>query len=509
MQAAPVESLQPTEADVALLLERLSDPWWRITNLYWIVDEDGHELQFIPNDEQRDLYSSIGYWNLILKARQLGFTTLLTIMALDQVLFVRNFTAAIIAHRLPDAEKIFRNKVLFAYRRLPEAIRERIPVKKETTSELVFANGSSISVSTSARSGTVQWLHVSEFGSVCARFPEKAREIVTGSFNAVPRDGLIFIESTAEGQAGYFYDYCMAALRAREEERKPARGQWKLHFYPWHTKASYALDDESVQVEPELIRYFEGLERDRGITLTMAQKRWYSIKSAVMGDDMKREFPSYPQEAFEQAIKGAIYANQMAWMRTNNRITNVPHDPKIPVNTFWDLGINDTTAIWLHQRVGQENRFIGYYQNSSEGLAHYVKWLQERPMMVWGQHYLPHDADARMLTEHGETRREILQRLGLKDMVVVKRIDEITTGIDMTRSALPTCWIDRVACAEGIRALDSYQYEWNEETGAFRKQPLHNWASNGADAIRQFAQGYVPSTGSPGTFRRHRDNWRA
>lgn len=436
-------------------------------------------------------------------------TTLLCIMALDQCLFVPNFNASIIAHNLEDAQKFFRTKVKYAYDHLPERIKAQCLTQKETTTEIVFKNGSSISVSTSARSGTVQWLHVSEFGKMCARFPEKAREVVTGSFNAVPRDGLIFIESTAEGQGGYFYDYCMDALRRQQEGKKTARGQWKLHFFPWYGKASYTLDDPAILVTAEDERYFDTLLTERRIELTVGQKRWYVAKKATLGDDMKREFPSFPEEAFEQAIKGAIYASQMAWLRANQRIGEVPHDPALPVNTFWDFGVSDTTAIWLHQRNGMQNQFFRYYERNGEGLAHFVQWLMKQPNVVYGTHYLPHDADARIQGQHVTTKRAILEGLGLRNIVVVPRVADIDIGIDITRQKLPTCWFDKVGCAEGIKALDGYQYAWDENRGTFSKEPLHNWASHGSDAMRQFAQGYLAASGASSGFRRHRWSWRS
>lgn len=439
-------------------------------------------------------------------------TTLLTIMALDQCLFVPNFTAAIIFHNLLDAEKAFRSKIRFAYDKLPEEVRAQIPVKKETSTELVFTNGSSIGVGVSARSGTVQWLHVSEFGKICAHYPEKAREIVTGSFNAMPADALTFVESTAEGQEGYFYDYCMDALKRQQEGVKPPKGAWKLHFYPWFKKAAYANDDPAVVIDAESEKYFADLERDRGIALSDSQKRWYVTKASQQGEDMKREFPSYPEEAFEQAIKGAIYAKQMAYLRTNNRITNVPWEPGLPVNTFWDFGLSvgNSTAVWFHQRLYQENRFIRFYQKTDEGLDHFVKVMNGLPY-VWGTHYVPHDADLRMQGEQPETRKQILERLGMRNIVVVQRTHDVTVAIETTRQQMATCWFDKTECADGIRMLDSYRWKWDEKRGAYSRDPLHNHASNGADAFRQFGQSHMaianPVTG--GKFRRHRWSWRA
>lgn len=469
------------------------DPWWRLTHLYWILDETGTPVLFQPNDEQRQFYESLWYRNLILKARQLGFSTELLILALDQCLFVENFTAGVIADNLENAGKLFR-KVVFAYEHLPDIIKAAKPLKKETGSEYVFANGSSISIGTSMRSGTLQFLHVSEFGKICARFPEKAKEIVTGAFEAVAAGNMITIESTAEGAYGYFYDYTMDALRRQQAREKHTPLDWRLHFFAWWKKPAYQLDPEGVIIPAEFQRYFSQLE-GRGIRLTPAQKAWYVKKAATLKGDMKREYPSFPEEAFEAVIEGAIYAQEMAWLRKNNRITSVPWESSVPVNTFWDLGKNDANAIWFHQRVGMENRFIRYYENTGFGLRHYVKYLQtlrDEEGWVFGRHYLPHDVETTMLDEDGRSRRDVLVGLGLSDSSIetVPRIDDIETGIELTREAFSSCWFDRENCDDGIKSLDNYQREWDERLGRYRLKPLHNWASNGADAYRQFAQGY-------------------
>lgn len=268
--------------------ERLLDPHWRVQNLYTIVTDDGKELPFRPNEEQMEFLRGVWTRNLILKARQLGFTTLAGILALDQCLFNTNFSAGIIAHNLEDAEKIFWNKILTPYRRLPEAIRMMAPLEKETASSLRFANGSHISVGTSMRSGTLQLLHVSEFGKICAKYPHKAREIVTGSFEAVAADQIIIIESTAEGAEGYFYEYCSDALHRKQEGTKGTKLDWRLHFYPWWNKPGYELDPEGVIIEPEDKRYFLTLE-GKGIELSARKKAWYVTKKRTLKGDMTRE----------------------------------------------------------------------------------------------------------------------------------------------------------------------------------------------------------------------------
>ncbi len=190
--------------------EQFLNPLWRLSNLYTIVNKDGVRVPFTPNTAQLRLLDDLHGKDIILKARQLGMTTLMCLVSLDECLFLPNWRAAIIAHRLDDAKAIFDTKVKFPYDHLPDQLRERISTVKDSADTLHFSNNSAVSVTTSARSGTLQRLHVSEFGKICAQFPQKAREIISGSFPAAER-GHITIESTAEGQDGRFYDMAMAA----------------------------------------------------------------------------------------------------------------------------------------------------------------------------------------------------------------------------------------------------------------------------------------------------------
>ena len=186
---------------------RLDDLGWRLDNLYMIVNKDAKPVPFLMNDQQRDFVSRLWYRNLILKARQLGFSTLMQILQLDQALFNRDFTGGVIADTLINAGTLFK-KVEFAYEHLEELLQGMFPVfKKNQGSEIVFGHidetgklhPSSVSVGVSARGGTVQLLHVSELGKIALKFPQRAEEINTGAFESVPQDGCIVVESTAEG----------------------------------------------------------------------------------------------------------------------------------------------------------------------------------------------------------------------------------------------------------------------------------------------------------------------
>ncbi len=146
----------------------LLDPYWRINNLYQIVDKTGKKITFKLNWAQEQLYNDMWYCNVILKARQLGISTFICLLFLDRCLFNPNQSAGIIAHTVEDAQALFR-RVKIAYDSLPGQITEVISAENDTAQMLKFSNGSSLRVGTSLRSSTFQYLHISEFGKICAK----------------------------------------------------------------------------------------------------------------------------------------------------------------------------------------------------------------------------------------------------------------------------------------------------------------------------------------------------
>lgn len=200
----------------------------------------------------------------------------------------------------------------------------------------------------------------------------------------------------------------------------------------------------------------------------------------------------YEQEyecSFSAALVGAYYGKYMNDAEKEGRITSVPHDTSITVDTFWDLGVDDTTAIWFGQRVGRNRHWIDYLEMSGEGLEYYVKELRKehRNKYNYGTHYLPHDAEARELGT-GKTRVETLKSLGLRDIEVVPR-QSVEDGINASRLIIPRSYFDAIKCKRGIEALKSYERKWDSKNKIYMQKPLHNWASHGADAFRTAAMG--------------------
>ncbi len=496
------------------LVPYLSNKWWRLNNLYWIVDEDGNKLKFRCKPAQSWFYDRLHWWNILLKARQWGGTTFVDIYYLDDCIWNSNLEAAIIAHNREDAAKIFRRKVLFPYKNLPEWIRNQVYPTTDSKQELVFSNGSTIYVSTSVRSGTIQRLHISEYGKICRKFPDRAQEIRTGSLNAVHPGSMIVIESTAEGQFGDFYDRCQTAQKLEKEiEAETARlteMDYKFHFVPWWVEPDYTMDPDGVVIPDKLTKYFAELAAKHGIGLTDGQKAWYAKKAEDQKDMMKQEYPSTPEEAFEQTIEGAYYAQEMTWLREQGRICTVPWEPALPVNVGWDFGLNRSsgqTVLVFHQRFGRENRVIDFYMNHSYGLGHYARYLQDKPY-TYGTLYLPHDATVRGYNtkeEHTKNREQLLgELLPNYRIVVVPKIDHHEDGIQAMKNWIPTCWIDKTNCDTLIKALDSYRREWDEKLGAWKGTPLHDWAADPEAGMRSLACGFREEANVAGNFRHHR-----
>lgn len=187
--------------------------------------------------------------------------------------------------------------------------------------------------------------------------------------------------------------------------------------------------------------------------------------------------------SFQAAIIGSYYGEQLQQAENEGRLTRVPHDPGVQVHTAWDLGISDHTVIWFYQTAGREVHLIDYHAANGKPLEYFARVLQEKPYL-YGHHTLPHDVQVRELGT-GRSRLETLAALGIQVRIVPNL--PVEDGINAARRILPRCWIDRERCAEGLRALQNYRTEWDDKHKVFQAQPLHDWASHGADAFRYLA----------------------
>lgn len=226
--------------------------------------------------------------------------------------------------------------------------------------------------------------------------------------------------------------------------------------------------------------------------LASVRKEYKRIFGLELGEAL------YEQEymcSWEGAVFGAYFNKQIRDARTQKRITSVPCMTGVEVDTFWDLGVDDSMSIWFMQPVGKSYHFIDYYESSGYGLEYYAKVLRKKGYL-YGNHWMPHDAAAREMTnsEVAKSRAEIAEDLGIKPINIVKRARNmdliIQVHIPAARNILAQCWFDKDKCAEGIKALENYRAEYDEEKKKLGNRPLHDWSSHGSSAFITFAVGY-------------------
>jgi len=211
-------------------------------------------------------------------------------------------------------------------------------------------------------------------------------------------------------------------------------------------------------------------ERREGMTEEMIQQEYYC--------------------SFEGVMQGSIFGKQLEEADRDGRICGVPWQPEIAVDTWWDIGTKDPTAIWFTQNVGREIHVIDYYENSGIGVGvdFYVKHLQSLPY-VWGEHNGPHDIEAHAFAANGKSTKEVARSLGLK-FETVDRCDNKTDSINAARNIIRRCYFDAKKCKRGLDALREYHYEYDEKRKAFKGAPFHGWESNGADAFQTLGLGH-------------------
>lgn len=342
--------------------ERLKNRYWRLNNLYWIVDENNQRVKFQFTWSQQIMYKFMWYFNIILKARQVRSTTFWCIFILDMCLFNSNIRAGIIAHNREEAEEIFEHKIKYPYNQLPEELKSELSSDQASARKISFTNNSSIRVGTSLRSGTYAVVLITEHGKICAKYPEKAKEITSGTIPTIHPGQMFIDESTAEGSDGDFYRFCTTARNNKIEGRELSKLDFKFFFFPWWKQPEYQISPAGVDIPPKLIEYFNSIEGlpipteleeyyGKGfIRLNDAQKAWYVKRSEIMGFLMKQEYPSTPEEAFESSAMGLPFSP------LHHVIRPVQIPDNAPVYTTFDWGYGKPFS-WLWFWIDADGRF--------------------------------------------------------------------------------------------------------------------------------------------------------
>lgn len=508
------------------------DQKWRMNHLYHVLSKEDGVVRFRMNWAQEEFFDGMTNRNNILKARQLGMSTITAIYILDKCLTKNNFKAGIIDKSLEDAEeKLGKIRLAYEYMLHPReglanefvedpydrqmiaewarkmALREALKIVKEKETDIqkskaVFANGSEIRIGTSLRGGTLNLLHVSEYGYVANNDPVKASEIKRGGINTVPKNGCVIMESTHEGaRSGDNYMMLKAAMENVGKELSPE--DYKFFFFPWWRQPEYSLETGKPVEEGYLADYFKSLE-DQGITLTDAKKRWYISKEKVNGFAMKTEYPSTPEEAFLAQVEGAIYGSIISRLRVEGKMAaEFEVDDHKPLYVSWDVGLSDYMSMWLVQPGGDGKFYVlDYYCANDKPIPHYMnrckQWERTYRQLI-NLHLLPHDMNQREFST-GVARCQVFADAGLP-FALVPRTQNVWNGIYAVKDLLPHCVfhkrcsepivVDGIEYMSGVDALENYQTGSVGNNGVERKEPIHNACSHGADAFRMFVEAYM------------------
>ena len=211
-------------------------------------------------------------------------------------------------------------------------------------------------------------------------------------------------------------------------------------------------------------------------TKIIPQEELDAAKATMSVDAYEQEFEC----SFQAGVSGSYYGSIMEDLEKKNKVIDFEIDLSLEVETWWDLGMNDSTVIIFAQRRDNEIRIIDCYENSSEGLEHYANVLDEKPY-TYSKHIAPHDIRVREIGTN-KSRWETAKELGIEFEVAPKL--SIEDGIEQSRRLLPKCYFHKSNCKMLVEALKSYCKRWDSKNNCFRNRPVHNWASHFCDSFR-------------------------
>lgn len=475
---------QFTPEQQKFVTEKLSSKLWRLNNLYKIRDKDANLITLKLNASQQKVLKEFKHnKKIILKSRQQGISTLYLAYYLDTCLFTPGYQAGIQSYGQDESDKLSKRAELM-WNELSQDIKDLFGLKLVSNNQkgMTFSNGSILKIG-NFRGDTLQALHVSELGKIAKKFPEKAKELKSGAFQAVSTKNKITIESTAEGRSGLFYDMWRKAEELQLQGKELTSLDFQAIFLSWTADPDCTLDTE-VEIPQALADYFTGIEETLGVKLEDNQKWWYVKKKEELREDMTQEYPTTSDEAFAAARDGSYYGRLYRdHIIKNRRIVKDLFDNTLDVNVAMDLGMRDTFVMVFYQQFKNELRIIDCYYNSGEPLKHYVevlKTLANSKDYNYGSIYVPHDAKVVELGT-GKSRHQILRDYGVISTILPK-ID-VHTGIELVRKWMMNMYIDSEL--DYIQDMFvNYSKQWDDRLGVWKDKPLHDEWSNPADAVR-------------------------
>jgi len=512
------------DSDEDMIANYLPVKLWRMNNLYWIEDKDGNRVIMNMNRGQHKVKAAQRRHPriIILKSRQQGISTYWLLDYKDDAIFTDALKVGMLAQGLEEASTLL-TRVKTAWELLDPGIKEflGLAVTKDNSKEFSFNNDSTIFIRSSFRSTTLQRLHVSELGKISNKDPQKARELVAGTMQAIKAGNPVVLESTAEGRKNLFHKMWYEAVNFVGDRALK-------DFYP--VFLSWVDDPDCTAKIPQRLTidddaYIAKVEHDLDMILSDEQKWWVHTQRKESGDDFDQEYPYNPEAAFAAVRDGAYFAriwkdSGRMWYPHNGQGTESKnlikgHEDELSLydgalDTFVsvDLGMNDMMVLIVWQEYVNasgllEIRIVRCYKNSGEALRHYYEWLVSLNIRITNV-YLPHDAKVRELGS-AKSRYGILYDLGMRNMTVLKKTNNKSNDIELARRMLPHVIIDMTP-GTGCDYLDdmmhNYSKQWDEKGGMWKDKPLHDEWSNPADAFLYLVMGRYATGDSVGKVKK-------
>jgi hypothetical protein len=312
---------------------------WRMTHLYKIVNKNSDLVTFVPNTSQRHFLSNRHTRNVILKSRRLGFTTFSTVDMLDNTLFTQNFNSLFISYDDPSAKKVFDEIAMLAWGHFPLKNMYQVDLSNANMLKLNFGNDtySGIEIKSSGRGGRYNQIHISEFGKICAKYPQKAQEIISGTIPSLTPSGTLTIESTAEGEGGFFHDMFWDAWDKTSSNIQLKAHEYKAHFYNWQWDLEEIglIKLPDAQIPKDFLDYQrEHNEKAKKFpssyrTITDLELTFWFYKFIQLGRKwslLLQEYPTTPEEAFVSSGSKMFDAMQLEKQKEFEQDPNVIGD---------------------------------------------------------------------------------------------------------------------------------------------------------------------------------------
>ena len=477
----------------------ISEPLFRLCNLYQVRDDNGRMVPFIPNWSQRvilyDIYVLGRRRIAIPKARKLGFSTLAEVIGFDRAYFEQGQESAVIERSQPDAWE--KKKIVdILWEQLDTAFKDGAGLIKDNKSEIAWSNGGSVMFGLSVVGKTPTFLHISEWGIIAYNDPERSAEIKGGMLQSVSGDeAVIFAEGTFRGgRGGDWYQIVNSGLKVAEKHRTSK--DWTVRFFPWYLDGRYVLEGDISQIDAKTHRFLKQKEKLTGYTFSDGQRLWYYKESQPQnsGRWMRREFPTTIDDMWSVREDGQIYASFMDAALMSGRIhDDFRHYPQLPVYAAFDIGAPENTKLVLWQEIGDRKLYLGAHSGNGDNLATPAQWWKFMQGLgyMYGGVFLPHDA------EHNSWHRLFLQA-GCSVAVLLKKPMDVWENIVEAQTQFSRCEFkysednDDGCCVYdedgndvGLNAaLECFHCKIETAVGkTARETPVHDWSSHFSTAF--------------------------